>query len=1681
MSRFIIGLLLVLGTIFQPLVSYGKKGNLIVSGPVRGVPLTTSTYTVTVPWGTPQHANYVFNVSNGTIIEQNTSTFAGQLYCIVEWHNIDGGGYVTIDDNNNADYGEIQVRIGYPLNGGIIGCISPYFSSTVNTAAISEIAPASGGYCYNAYIYHWESSTDGINWTTFASHSQQYPLNAPPIAAHIFIRRFAECDGDYIASNTIEFTYRAGNWENRNFVRTNEIWYAGAFTFDDADKLPIGKKQQNTVYYDGLGRPEQSIVMQGSPTQKDLVTPVEYDVLGREIKKHLAYEASTGNGIFKTGALAAQQTFMGDPTTGKYAGETYFYAQTLPESSPLNRPVKTLAPGQNWGGSNVGIATDYDLNGPNDVVRIWRIAPFTAGAIPTSGIDDVYGAYTLQKITTTDERGKKIIDYKDADGRTILKKQQEKEPGAGLSEAHGGWLCTYFVYDDLGNLRFTITPKAVAQMDLANNWVISPQVAEGLCYSYTYDFKGRLIEKKVPDAAPVRTAYDARDRVVLTQDGNQAAGRTNASNYKEWSFYVYDDQDRQVANGVLWENSNHTRSSMQTAVDNLSFAGNAVISIQTNTSENFTINRPLPIFPGVSSLITYQQFWFNNVNYYDAQNASQFTSVALGYANNFENIDAPNPSNRTKGLQTGSKARVLDGGNTFLVASTIYDEKGRVLQTRSKNIDGWDLTLTNQHDFSGKVRSSKFTDFHQYSTTLGPPYNYSITADYIVDILSKNEFDHVGRLKRAYRNFRRKSGHALLDPERDFNTGDKLVAEYEYDELGQLKSKTLAPGYSGPNGAYMEKLNYSYNIRGWMTGINKDYVNNSSAGGSFFGMELGYDKPGTAGFSNTLLNGNVAGMAWKTAGDNTPRKYDYLYDAANRLTSANFNQRDNFSSWAKTKHDFSVPVIQYDPNGNITRMEQQGVTFSGIVPMDRLDYGYGAASNKLDWVSEDVSASDYKLGDFTDKNAGDNNVDFIYDENGNVIEDKNKGIASIRYNYLNLPEQVVFTGKGTIKYIYDAAGNKLRKEVNDNTPVTGTVTNLLTYSGPVVYDNMGITATFDEGRARIPPMVEADHFVFDYFVKDHMGNIRMVLTDETTTTAYPAATMETAAATFEDQYYNITDRSDKPIELQGNSSYDYRYGQKMSKLTSLSGGKKIGPSILLKVMAGDALQAKTDYYYKDNGTQVSGSSLVSDLATNLLTHLLLGQAGAAAKSQATTIGNNALTDGVIGNLVTDQNNNDVTSRPRAHLNYILFDEQMNALAKGTIQVQSNGPLQAPLVFTDIDVDKNGWIYVFANNESEQAVYFDNLQVTHTRGNILEETHYYPFGLTIKAISPRALGISPINRNKYYGKELQSEEFSDGTGLEAYDYGARYYDPQIGRWHSIDPMAEEFPNIAPYSYAANNPNTYRDKDGKFLNFIIQYGINVGINVATQMLTAYFFDPSVNGWGDAWDKVSMWDAIWEGGVDMIGSKKLQMAANATLGIFNYIDQVGIRNVTTKGLIGSGLIGILEPLIGDAVGKYGIKYVEKALTKRGIDGALINRLLGRPNPPRLPLPQIDIKTKRFPTNGSWVLDQAKLYQKKFSGNADLSFELKGVSFDAQNGSKLIDAKYGHGTSLFDAEDLTIKNKGRGNKLLDQARRQRDAIDGTGYTIEWHVSTQTGADGLSKMFRDNGIDWITVIHTPM
>jgi RHS repeat-associated protein len=304
--------------------------------------------------------------------------------------------------------------------------------------------------------------------------------------------------------------------------------------------------------------------------------------------------------------------------------------------------------------------------------------------------------------------------------------------------------------------------------------------------------------------------------------------------------------------------------------------------------------------------------------------------------------------------------------------------------------------------------------------------------------------------------------------------------------------------------------------------------------------------------------------------------------------------------------------------------------------------------------------------------------------------------------------------------------------------------------------------------------------------------------------------METATADSEKLYYSNIDetRADKPAGYPEDT-----YTNPNEKVAKLNGNaKKIGPAILLKVMSGDQMNIRANAYYRLNGASAGTPS-------NPFNELL---AALAASIQGVTGGKFGLQQGqsssVLGPGITDllQRQTDQylgSTRPKAFLNWVLLDEQFKIVntSTGFEPVGTDGEFKT-FVKTGLPISQNGYLYVYTSNESPVDVFFDNLQVTHVRGPLLEETHYYPFGLTMAGISSKAAGTLE-NKYKFEDKELQSKEFTDNSGLELYDFGSRMQDPQIGRWHSIDPMAGKWDSYSPYNFTLNNPILNVDPNGE----------------------------------------------------------------------------------------------------------------------------------------------------------------------------------------------------------------------------------------------------------------------------
>jgi RHS repeat-associated protein len=206
----------------------------------------------------------------------------------------------------------------------------------------------------------------------------------------------------------------------------------------------------------------------------------------------------------------------------------------------------------------------------------------------------------------------------------------------------------------------------------------------------------------------------------------------------------------------------------------------------------------------------------------------------------------------------------------------------------------------------------------------------------------------------------------------------------------------------------------------------------------------------------------------------------YTYDALNRITGA----IDNTGN-------YNLDLVQYDKNGNITKLKRQGHLNTGATnfgTMDDLTYSYDNG-NKLMKVADAATIDQFGFKDDAVGTTADTSDDYSYDVNGNLLSDTNKGITSILYNYLNLPTEIKFNNSNTkkINYTYAADSVKIRKVVNDSGVITTT-----DYAGGYVYEN-NVLQFFPTSEGYVT--LDGNNYRYVYQYRDHLDNIRLSYSD----------------------------------------------------------------------------------------------------------------------------------------------------------------------------------------------------------------------------------------------------------------------------------------------------------------------------------------------------------------------------------------------------------------------------------------------------------------------------------------------------------------------------------------------------------------------------------------------------------
>lgn len=1144
----------------------------------------------------------------------------------------------------------------------------------------------------------------------------------------------------------------------------------------------------NQAYFDGLGRTLQTITRSASPLQKDMTQFSSYDHLGRQRKSYMGYTRSTAaTNQIDLNDLKTEQTAFYAASGDNITNSAQPFAEVEYEDSPLGRILKTYAPGATWAKDqgNRPVSYEYSVNVANEVIH-WKVDDGQLLKV------DTYAAGKLHKTTVTDENGSLSQTFTNTQGQVILSRVQSSDTTPASDD---DWNQTYYVYDVNERLRFVVPPMATLHHDGAGqtvpagtllvstdtnyedittsstakiaivppallhvnrgttlekgaelytvqsaptNLLINQTFMDQWIYQYKYDELGRVIEKKVPGAEVQYFIYDRLDRLVLTQDGNLRAAN-------QWTYVKYDELNRSVMTGLYTHGSSITQAAMQTLLD----AETIYHEGESTTNPGYT-NQAFPTTgTEVLTVSYYDDYDFDN------DGTADYSYIAEGYT------DEPIPFARTRGLATGGKVKILGTTNDWLASAVFYDKYGRAIQAQGQNHFGGTDRATTQYDFAGRALKS---------------WQRHHTATDTVVITNRFDYDHAGRVLAQYQQ---------LDSEAEI-----LLASYSYNDLGQLIDKKL---HSTDNGTTFEQsLDFTYNIRGWLTSLNDAALTDveTESEKDLWGMELGYDQSLTGLTTTKAYNGNISGVKWSSGqglGTQDQKGYAYSYDKMNRFKSAQHYSKE--STWASTDA-FSVNNLSYDKNGNIeslTRKHLDGTT------LDDLTYTY--EGNQLKSVADIAVDLGFKDGN----TSGD---DYLYDANGNLTEDKNKGLTSIEYNHLNLPKKTVKTDNSYQTYTYTASGTKLAIASYDASDV---LQNRTDYLGAFLYkDNVLESIQHADGRI----MAEAGSgFEHQYHLKDHQGNIRLTFTTAPNTFEY-LATMETARATEEESYFSNIDVTGVVVANYANHT-DPLVVPSPNRAIRINNAvdnpqKVIGAAIPLQVFPGDTVKAEVFAKY-------ANFSATNDAAIGQMAGFMTSAFGLPTINGETTQVFNFMEEaGFLGLAAWDDLDETV---PRAYLNYILMDKNFEMVDFGFQQVSSAAeiPVSNPTAHThemlsfDLPITEEGYIYLYVSNESTNnaEVYFDDLKVTHVESKVVQSNDFYPFGLNAESFSR----LSNIPNKFLYNAGAELNETSGN-----YETFYRHYDPVLGRFNAIDPLASSMASWTPYHYGFDNPITYNDPLG-----------------------------------------------------------------------------------------------------------------------------------------------------------------------------------------------------------------------------------------------------------------------------
>jgi RHS repeat-associated protein len=1201
-----------------------------------------------------------------------------------------------------------------------------------------------------------------------------------------------------------------------NYVRS----FTARVPLTDPTDLAMGvstaQVQAQTTYLDGLGRPVQTVSHRASPNLRDIVQPRAYDGLGREVRTYQPYTAANSQARadgYHSNALRKQYDFH----AGRADGATTTYTSDLPktgvaysevayEPSPLNRIVARGGVGEAWKLGNGHEHVQANVERPSVLAdSVPRYQPGYGTERESLLFQEFYPDGALWMTEVRDEDFNVTRTFVDKEGYIVLRRTsatKSREMAGRLTTPITlpytyRWLDTWYAYDDFGRLRATVPPLATQRVR-ANSYSFDGAGVELLLFRTHFDAEGRAIEARTPDVQGyTTTVFDALDRPILSQDAAQRA-------IGEWLATKYDALGRPVLTALVYYPTSLSRETLQAQATQAGAAPGARLY------EEHTATGPVQFysdqaFPALASTaqpgLPAPQVL--TVTYYDDYDITQDGQPDAAYTARYDRRlggEAPVADARVTGVPTRTLTRVLGSRPAqWLTSTTLYDEQLRPIQVQATNARGGTDTITTRYDFAGLVLAS----YARHAGGAGQP---------TIGVRDSSTYDVAGRLRTVVQQL-------------DSQPAQTLLAN-RYNELGQLARQSLG----GSLNKGLQNVDYGYTVRGSLARINHPDLADTDTGGNgqyrttpgttrsdvpdLWGFALHYD----CGFDEPSFNGNIAGQRWRSRRDTVERAYGYRYDAANRLLQGDFVARSGPSqAWQGERSNHRMWGLGYDANGNLIQLRRRGLVQTGtrlapalFAETDNLHYRYDPAQQGNRLKAVDDLAPEPSLfaasrrperPDFTDVSGP---QDYAYDGNGSLVSDQNKRLTSIRYNHLHLPEKLVFaTGTAgvvdSLRFVYTATGQKVAKwAYAHGQPAVRT-----DYLGAWQYEADTLRwLSSAAGRALRQPdrLSGAITYNYEYSIKDHLGNLRVAF--RRGQRQQWTASLEPGAASQETKAFDPASVSPPIASNQRAASGSY------SAMLYANGTEPqpIGPTKLWAVQGGDTVRVEALANYT---APVSGTSWHFALPTFLAGYLSQPTPASNPDGSSTTSSFNWLQVGLAAGL--SQLPSFGSGVPHAYLRLLVYKADSTVLADRIVPITVAARTSWEAITLPQLVLPTGAAYaqVYVANESNVPVWFDDVTIEHWQGLQVQENHYDPFGLELAGLSRSTPGLRTLNQYQWNGKEKQSDF---GLGWTNLDW--RFFDPQTGRFHTVDPLSDAGQEMwSTYQFGFDNAIRYNDPDGR----------------------------------------------------------------------------------------------------------------------------------------------------------------------------------------------------------------------------------------------------------------------------